>query len=175
MKRIHVSIIATIVVSILFVPIVTMGETVENAVAVLIPTNGNNVSGVIRFIKAKDGVRVVADVNGLTPGKHGFHIHTLGDCSGADGKTAGDHFNPFAKDHGGPASEIRHVGDLGNLIADDGGHAHCDRVDPLLSLSGTSSIIGRSVILHEKVDDLSSQPTGAAGGRVACGAIGIGK
>lgn len=149
--------------------------TITKAIAVLHPTEGNKVHGVVTFAKEGDGIRVVADISGLSPGKHGFHVHEYGDCSAPDATSAGGHFNPEHMPHAGPMAEKRHVGDLGNVEADGNGHARYDRVDQLLTFAGPNSIIGRGVIVHAKADDLSSQPTGAAGPRVACGVIGIAK
>jgi superoxide dismutase, Cu-Zn family len=148
---------------------------VMKAVCVLHPTLGNTVSGAVIFTKTDGGVKVVADVNGLTPGKHGFHIHECGDCSAADGSSAGGHFNPMGASHGAPMDMTRHAGDMGNLIADESGKAHLEYVDPDMALEGTHSIIGRSIIVHKSEDDLKTQPTGNAGARVSCGVIGIGK
>jgi Cu/Zn superoxide dismutase len=153
-----------------------MGDsTITKAVAVLHATKGNSVSGIVRFEAVVGGVRVVADITGLTPGKHGFHIHEYGDCSADDGTSAGGHFNPAGMPHSSPSSKERHVGDLGNIEADKNGKAHLDYVDTMISFSGKNSIIGRGVVVHEKEDDLKTQPTGAAGARVACGVIGISK
>lgn len=146
-----------------------------SAVCVLHPTEGNKVKGIVTFKQTLEGVSIVADVEGLTIGKHGFHIHEFGDCSELDGKSAGGHFNPEGKNHGAPDALERHVGDLGNLSADETGKAHYESVNNYLSLSGPNSIIGRAIIVHEGEDDLTSQPTGNAGGRVACGVIGISK
>jgi len=153
----------------------SMDDGIQKAVCVLHPTEGNDVGGIVTFIRTKEGVRIVADVEGLTPGKHGFHIHEYGDCSSKDGKSAGGHFNPTNKKHGAPDAEERHVGDLGNLVADDNGRAHYDRVDKVISLTGPNSIIGRGIIVHAGEDDFVTQPTGNAGARVACGVIGIAK
>ena len=128
----------------------------------------------VTFTKVGDTVQVVADITGLTPGKHGFHIHEFGDCSAADASSAGGHFNPMKKPHGAPDAAERHAGDLGNLEADSTGKAHLELKDIMLKLSGENCIMGRGVIVHEKVDDWS-QPTGNAGGRVACGVIGVAK
>ncbi len=143
------------------------------AIAVLVAGNDSGVSGTVTFEQTEHGVRVVADVSGLTPGKHGFHVHQKGDLSAANLTSTGGHFNPTGHDHAGPDSAMRHVGDLGNLEADANGHAHADFVDPKLALAGEHSIIGRGVIVHAGEDDLTSQPTGNAGGRVAGGVIGI--
>jgi superoxide dismutase, Cu-Zn family len=145
------------------------------AIAVLHPTKGSNVEGVVTFIKTGDEVKVVADITGLTPGKHGFHIHEFGDCSSPDGKAAGGHFNPTNNPHAGHDAEKRHAGDLGNIEADIEGKAHLELTDKMMTMSGENSIIGRGLIVHEKADDLKTPPTGDAGGRVACGVIGIAK
>lgn len=148
---------------------------ITEAVAVIHAVGESGVSGTIHFSKQQNGINIVADINGLTPGKHGFHIHQYGDCSAADATSAGGHFNPEGKPHGAPTDLDRHVGDLGNLDADETGHAHYERVDGLISFEGSHSIIGRGVIIHQDEDDFTSQPTGNAGARVACGVIGIAK
>ena len=145
------------------------------AIAVLHPTAGNNVTGSVTFTKSGDEVKVVADVNGLTPGKHGFHIHEFGDCSSSDGSSAGGHFNPTHKQHGAPDASDRHAGDLGNIEADASGKAHLEWSDKVMKFSGADAIVGHAMIVHEKVDDLKTQPTGNAGGRLACGVIGVAK
>ncbi|MGE0130292.1 MAG: superoxide dismutase family protein [Blastocatellales bacterium] len=145
------------------------------AVAVLHPTDGNKVHGTVTFAKAGDKVKVTAHIEGLTPGKHGFHIHEWGDCSSKDGSAAGGHFNPAMAPHGAPDAAKRHAGDLGNIEANQDGVAHVEFTDPVMTLGGPKSIIGRGVIVHAKADDLKTQPTGDAGGRLACGVIGIAK
>jgi len=149
--------------------------TIKSAVAVIHPTEGNNASGVVTFSQQKDGVKVTATIKGLTVGEHGFHIHAFGDCACADGTCAGDHFNPTNKPHGGPDSKERHIGDMGNIVADQQGNASYEYVDQVMTLNGPHSIIGRAVIVHAQRDDLVSQPTGDAGARVGCGVIGIKK
>lgn len=148
---------------------------ITRAIAVLSPTKGNSVHGTVTFEAVENGVHVTANVAGLTPGKHGFHIHEFGDCSADDGTSAGGHFNPSGMPHSMPSSDKRHAGDMGNIEADKDGNAHIDFVDAVMRLDGENSIIGHAVIVHEKEDDLKTQPTGNAGARVACGVIGIGK
>jgi superoxide dismutase, Cu-Zn family len=148
---------------------------VKKGIAVLQPTKGSAVRGTVTYEVVEGGVHVVANVGGLTPGKHGFHIHEFGDCSADDGSSAGGHFNPGGTSHGAPASDPRHAGDMGNIEADKDGHATLDYRDQTMTLSGPQSIIGHAVIVHEKEDDLKSQPTGNAGARVACGVIGVAK
>ena len=150
-------------------------NAISKAICVLTPTEGNNVKGIVTFTQTDAGVLIEANVEGLSEGKHGFHIHEFGDISKSDGTSAGGHFNPGDKDHAGPVDVIRHAGDFGNIIADENGNAHYERVDSLISFKGMNNIIGRSIIIHEDSDDLVSQPTGNAGGRVAQGVIGVGK
>ena len=147
----------------------------NKAVAVLSPTQGNTASGVITFTKVEGGVRVVANLSNVPAGDHGFHIHEFGDCSATDGTSAGGHFNPTKMDHAAPTAEKRHVGDLGNVTATAEGKVTLDYVDKHLAFSGANSIVGRGLILHAQPDDLKTQPTGAAGARIACGVIGVAK
>ena len=132
--------------------------------------SGSKVTGTVTFTKVGDEVQVVADITGLTPGKHGFHIHDKGDCSAPDAASAGPHFNPTQHKHGGTTGPERHEGDLGNIETDASGKTHLDWKGKL-SLSGADSIIGKSVVVHEKEDDLKTDPSGNSGARVACGAI----
>ncbi len=146
------------------------------AICVLRGTAGNEkVTGVVHFTQMKGYVLVEAKMEGLSEGKHGFHIHEFGDCNCADGKCTGGHFNPAGTKHGAPDSEERHAGDLGNIVADANGKASLSWKDKVIQLSGENSIIGRAIVVHAGEDDLTSQPTGAAGARVATGVIGIGK
>ncbi|MFI5332700.1 MAG: superoxide dismutase family protein [Candidatus Babeliales bacterium] len=145
----------------------------KKAVALINPTKGNSVDGVVTFTKESRGIRIVADIHNLTPGEHGFHIHEWGACNCDDAVCAGDHFNPTHTRHGARENKERHVGDLGNIKADELGNARLDVIDTVITLNGPQSIIGRSVIIHEKADDGKTQPTGNAGKRVACGVVGI--
>ncbi|MDF1550458.1 MAG: superoxide dismutase family protein [Bacteroidales bacterium] len=146
---------------------------IQKAICVLYPTEGNDVHGTVTFEQSDSGVVVNVKIEGLTPGKHGFHIHEFGDCSASDGTSAGGHFNPTGMEHGSPTGEMRHVGDLGNLEANAEGKAEYTHVDQHLKLNGKNSILGRSIIVHADEDDLKTQPTGNAGARVACGSIGV--
>jgi Cu-Zn family superoxide dismutase len=175
MKRV---VIATLVLA---APMLLLGAKQEDkskhgptkAIAVVHGFGSSQVKGVVQFTVTDDGVEIRGEITGLTPGKHGFHIHEFGDCSSGEAKCAGGHFNPDKKMHGGPDSENRHVGDLGNLTADDSGKAVIQMKDKLIALSGPHSIIGRAVIIHAKPDDLKSQPAGDAGDRIAGGVVGI--
>ncbi len=148
---------------------------VTRAVAVLSPLGSSGVSGTATFTKVEGGVKVSARVTGLKEGAHGFHVHEFGDCSAADGLSAGGHFNPTAEPHAGPHDAQRHTGDLGNITAGADGVATVEYVDSRASFEGPNSVLGRGVIVHANADDFKTQPTGNAGGRLACGVIGVAK
>ncbi|XP_077976877.1 superoxide dismutase [Cu-Zn]-like [Glandiceps talaboti] len=144
---------------------------------------GEKVGGVINFEQEGVGapVKVTGTVEPLDAGLHGFHIHEFGDNTNGC-ISAGSHFNPHGRTHGGPEDEPekRHVGDLGNIEAADG-KSNVNITDSMISLTGEHSIIGRSLVVHDKRDDLGkggdeeSLKTGNAGPRLACGVIGIAK
>ena len=142
------------------------------AVAALQPAADVDVSGTVTFTETADGVEVVADIARVSPGPHGLHLHELGDCSAADFTSAGGHFNPTDAPHGAPTDEVRHAGDFGNIEIGEDGTGQLKLFTDMLTVSDSpDSVVGRAVILHEKADDLVSQPTGAAGGRIACGVV----
>ena len=155
---------------------VSQWTSINSAVCVLHATEGNSVTGHVRFKQTGKSVKVVAQVSGLTPNqKHGFHIHELGDISAADGTSAGDHYDPDAAAHSLPPVNPRHAGDLGNLEADAKGEANYKMTVNNISIAGLKNpIIGRAIIVHAKPDD-GGQPTGNAGARIAQGVIGIAK
>ncbi len=145
----------------------------QTADATLAPTRGNQVSGEVHFEQRPDGVLVRAVVNGLAPGSvHGFHVHEKGDCSSGDGMSAGGHFNPEGVPHGYYQAAVHHAGDMPNLQADTQGQARMIfELKGVRLASGPDGLIGKGVIVHSEPDDYVSQPTGNAGGRLACGVI----
>jgi Cu-Zn family superoxide dismutase len=162
------------------------------AVCVLTHTETSSIKGVIRFEEDKNGTIIRINVQGLTPGKHGIHIHQAGDLT--DGCTSAcSHFNPSKKTHGGPDDRNRHAGDLGNITASKNGTVKTTRRDSIIKLKGKYNIIGRMVVIHKNEDDLGkggldsdgniidkkihneSLKTGNAGSRIACGVIGYAK
>lgn len=157
-------------------------DTKRHAICILYP-NESNARGIASF--SQDSInsptKIAFSVKGLNPnGKHGVHVHQFGDLTQGCA-TAGAHYNPHNLKHGGPFSDERHVGDLGNLIADPFGNAYMCFSDKLISLYGQYSIVGRSVVVHAEEDDLGktnhpdSSKTGNSGARVACGVIGLAK
>lgn len=160
------------------------------AICVLTNTIYPELNGVIEFIQEDyKYVTINVKISGLTPGKHGFHIHEAGDLTDSC-ISACKHFNPYNTNHGGPESKIRHIGDLGNIISNKKGMVNYSFTDKKIKLKGKNSIIGRCVVIHENEDDLGlggldeegnivnqeihneSLKTGNAGARIACGVIG---
>ncbi|KAL8617889.1 Superoxide dismutase [Cu-Zn] [Nucella lapillus] len=144
------------------------------AVCTLISVTAATLTGTLLFTQQDNGaIKVTGKITGLSPGKHGFHVHEFGD-TGNKCVAAGSHFNPQGQTHGAPADTVRHVGDLGNIVANDEGGAQVDITDRLIAFSGTHDIVGRSVVVHAKEDDLGrggnegSLATGNAGARLAC-------
>ena len=156
-----------------------MEGNTKYGICIMNPDGGSNVKGLVKLTQTEGGkCKIVADIEGLTPGLHGFHIHVFGNLTQGC-KTAGPHWNPLGKTHGGPEKEMRHFGDLGNVTAGEDGKAHYELEDHLVTLFGEHTVYGRSFVVHANVDDLGegghelSGTTGNAGGRLACGVIGI--
>lgn len=158
-------------------------------ICVLTNVTKKSMKGNIEF--EVDGKHTIIRLNleGFPPGKHGFHIHEAGDLTD-NCVTACAHFNPDNKNHGGPLSKERHVGDLGNIVVNKNGICKQTFTDSKIKLKGKNNIIGRCVVIHEDEDDLGkggldknnniidyevhkeSLKTGNAGKRIACGVIG---
>lgn len=144
-------------------------ELPQLGIAVVIPTKGNKARGLLRLTQQGKDLQVKGQIRNLSPGEHGFHIHEFGDLRAADGTSAGGHFDPHGHEHGAPG-EKSHMGDLGNITADDNGVA---RIDIVAKDTPLHIILGRSFVVHAGKDDLSSQPSGDSGPRVGVGVIGV--
>jgi Cu-Zn family superoxide dismutase len=147
---------------------------VDMASATLAPASGSQVSGKLMLMPMGDGVHITGDIGGFAPNStHGFHIHEKGDCSAADASSAGGHFNPTTQAHGRYTAPQHHVGDNDNLVADASGVAHVNAHFPGAALGGggANDVIGKAVVVHADADDYTSQPSGNAGARIACGVI----
>jgi Cu-Zn family superoxide dismutase len=138
--------------------------------------------GLVLFVREGGTLRVTGRVAGLTPGEHGFHVHEHGDCDPGDtdgdgleeaAGDAGGHFNPTGAPHGPRTGSRgqRHAGDFGNVTADAEGVARIAFNDSLVALTGPRNLIGRALMVHSGRDDLTTQPSGNAGTRIACGVI----
>lgn len=151
-------------------------STAQQAEADLASASGSLVSGKLTLVPMGSGVHVTGDIGGLSPGSnHGFHIHEKGDCSAADASSAGGHFNPTGQPHGRAMQGAHHAGDSDNIVANAAGVAQVNAHIMGVTLGGgaANDIAGRAFVVHAAPDDYTSQPSGNAGARVACGVIKI--
>lgn len=145
---------------------------VQQAAAVLRPASGSDVQGVVHLrADAGGGVTVQADVSGLTPGVHAYHVHEYGDCTADDATSAGPHY-PFVP-LGEDADPEFITGNLGEIEAEDDGSGTARRSIPVLELEGAQGVLGRAVVVHRQPNDTTAPPTGDTGARIACGVIGV--
>lgn len=147
-----------------------------SASASLQPTQGNQTGGEVKFTRVDGGIQISGTITGLKPGsQHGFHVHEKGDCSAPDASSAGGHFNPLSSQHGQVGHGAHHAGDSDNIVADAAGVATVDtRLEGATIGDGASTdVIGKGVIVHADPDDYTTQPTGNAGARLACGVIAL--
>ncbi|MEI9851103.1 MAG: superoxide dismutase family protein [Sphingomonas sp.] len=117
------------------------------------------------------GVRVSVNAEGLTPGPHGVHVHTVGKCEAPDFASAGGHWNPGAKQHGALNPMGPHAGDMPNLIAGADGRGTLSFLLPGATLAALTEGDGSALVVHAGEDDLKTDPSGNSGGRVACGVL----
>ena len=145
-----------------------------SAIANLAPTSGSTASGTVRLTENTDGsVTVKVDLTGVPAGVHGFHIHDKGDC-GDNGNAAGGHYHPSGTPHGAPDADPHHAGDWGNVTANEAGEVHTTFTTRSITVgTGPTTAVGHAIILHANPDDLTTQPTGNAGARIACGIVNI--
>ena len=147
----------------------------NTAIAYLKGIGSNSVVGHAKFIETNDFVELIVNINNAEPGEVAIHIHEIGDCASLDGSSAGGHWNPTNDNHGKWGTPPFHSGDIGNLIINDEGVGKLILKDKFKRWSitnpGKNNILGRAIIIHAGSDDMQSQPSGAAGKRIACGSI----
>lgn len=146
--------------------------TGPSATATLAPTSSSSAAGTVTLTQRGDGaVAVEVRLTGVPAGTHGFHIHEKGDC-GDNGNAAGGHYNPTGTPHGSPDADPHHAGDFGNVVADAAGNVHARFTTRSITVAeGPNTAVGHAIILHANPDDLTTQPTGNAGARIACGVV----
>ncbi len=144
------------------------------ATAEMVATNNSGLSGTVTFTEDADGgVTMEANISGIAEGEYAIHIHAMGDCSAADGTSAGGHWNPTNEDHGVWGTAPFHLGDIGNITIGADGTGTISRTTDLwcVGCGEDNDVVGKGMIVHEGIDDFSSQPSGAAGARIGCGVI----
>ena len=142
---------------------------------VLSPKSESTVEGIVNFKQDGLDVNMTASMTGLTEGTHAIHIHQTADCSSADGKSTGGHWNPTAQPHGkwGDADGY-HKGDIGNFEVGADGNGTVKMITNEWCIGcgdENKDILGKAIIVHQGTDDFTSQPSGAAGARVSCAGI----
>ena len=139
------------------------------------PKSESQTNGRVQIAEQNGKVTLEAHINGLSAGSHAIHIHQKADCSSSDGKSTGGHWNPTFEPHGAWGAEAGfHRGDIGNFEADETGHGMITFTTDLWCLGcedETKNILGKAIIVHQGEDDLTSQPSGAAGARISCAGI----
>jgi Cu-Zn family superoxide dismutase len=155
--------------------VVEATSTEKSLTISLSPKSDSNVEGTINFVEKNGMVTMVGTVTGLEEGEHAIHIHEKADCSSADGKSSGGHWNPTGQPHGAWGDTTGyHKGDIGNFKTNATGVATLTKTTDEWCIGcgdDTKDILGKAVIVHIGVDDLTSQPSGAAGARVGCAGI----
>ena len=148
-------------------------KKIRRATAWINPKSGSELVGSAIFINEPSGVSLQLTVENAPPGEHAVHLHEKGDCSAEDGTSAGGHWNPTEVAHGKWGEADFHLGDIGNLIVDDEGQGSLSLSTDKWSMGSgePNDIMGKAVIVHAKADDFTTQPTGAAGGRIGCGVV----
>ena len=151
-------------------PAAAGGKTAKAAIE---GRSGSKLTGEVTFVEADGVVKVMVHVMSAPPGKHAVHIHEKGDCSFPDAKSAGGHFNPGgAHKHGAPDAADHHPGDFGNMEVGADGHGMLQLTSKDITVkAGPNSVVGLAIIVHDKEDDMTTQPTGNAGDRIGCGVI----
>lgn len=153
----------------------TSEVSVEPVKVNLTNTSGKKV-GEATLTEAKNGVQIKLTAQGLSPGRHGFHIHEIGKCEVPDFKTAGAHFNPFKREHGFKNTKGPHAGDLPNLEVAPNGKVDTEIFASLVTLqegkpNSLLDMDGSALVIHDKVDDYTTDPSGNSGDRIICGVV----
>lgn len=147
----------------------------KQATAAISSASGSAVTGTAVFKQSGDSITLTVEIQNAEPGEHAVHIHEVGDCSSPDGKSAGGHWNPTEVAHGEWGVGEFHLGDIGNMTVGEDGTGKIELTTDKWEM-GTGSIrdiVGKGIIVHADADDFTSQPSGAAGARIGCGAIAL--
>jgi Cu-Zn family superoxide dismutase len=160
---------------ILFFASIVQAATKPKTVDAILVNAKNEKVGTATLTGLANGVKIDVDAFSLPPGKHAIHLHEKGDCNSPDFKSAGDHFNPTGKKHGFGDPGGAHLGDLPNLIVGDDGKVKAELIAQHVQLSDDPQALlkkgGTAIVIHQNADDDHTQPSGDAGGRIACAEI----
>jgi len=145
----------------------------KTAVAAIQPKSDSHVAGTATFREMNGKVTLEITIEGAEPGPHAVHLHEKGDCTAPDGASAGGHWNPTHENHGKWGTAPFHRGDIGVIDVGADGKGTLTLTTNLWTIGGApeTDVVGKAVIVHAKADDFTTQPTGNAGGRIACGVV----
>lgn len=132
--------------------------------------------GKIKVTEENKGVKISLNLKGLKPGTYAMHIHGVGKCEGPKFESAGDHFNPSKKMHGKLNPKGPHAGDLPNIVVPANGQVKQDIMLSGMSMKmeSTNTLAtpeGTSLVIHEKPDDMKTDPSGNSGDRLFCAVL----
>jgi len=151
------------------------GGAAKKATATIESKSASTVTGTATFTQQGEEVTLKLDIAGAPEGSRGAHIHATGDCSSADGMSAGGHWNPTNENHGAWENAPHHLGDLGNITVGADGKGSISITTNAWQVgngdAGTNDVVGKAIIIHSGTDDFTTQPTGNAGSRIGCGVI----
>jgi Cu-Zn family superoxide dismutase len=167
--------LALVVLSSLLTACAGMQPAADTTATADLRTPAGQSVGTAHLTQVGNVVRLVVEARGLPPGLHAFHIHAVGKCDPPDFTTAGGHFNPTGKQHGALNPQGSHAGDLPNLNIGPDGTGRLETATEQVTLgSGPTSLWdadGSALVVHAAPDDFKTDPTGNAGGRIACGVL----
>jgi len=145
----------------------------KKATAAIQSRSDSHLTGKATFLEVDGKVTLRVMISGAEPGTHAVHLHEKGDCTAADGASAGGHWNPSQENHGKWATAPFHHGDIGNVEVGANGKGTLTLTTDLWTIGGApeTDVVGKAIIVHAKADDFTTQPTGNAGGRVGCGVV----
>ena len=173
-RSLLVSVLASVVAGSALARDVAASRQARPVIVKLADAKGDSI-GTATLSTAPGGVKIALAVKGLAPGQHAIHVHQTAKCEGPAFTSAGGHFNPEHKQHGIDNPQGPHAGDMPNFTVDSTGHSSATVVAPGITLAdGPHSVFtggGTALVIHEKADDMKSDPAGNAGARVACGVI----